>query len=210
MIFGFNTDIKHEGTVYHVQSEARTHDQLLQTQVFVRGRCIGKHATSYADKFAEPGFSDEHMHDLLKTQHKGILEAIRSGGLEQLFGSPALAAAEQTSRMQAYRASDSAAAPPAVLTVNWVNSGAIYQGNAVVMRFAVSRNGSQVSGVQLTSRLTTAAEAPIYTQAITDAEGQAEMRILLDESALADAAILVQASHEGEHATRKFRLRRGY
>src|SRR5205085_2141697 len=143
MIFGFNTDIKHEGTVYHVQSEARTHDQLLQTQVFVRGRCIGKHATSYADKFAEPGFSDEHMHDLLKTQHKGILEAIRSGGLEQLFGSPALAAAEQTSRMSAYRASDSASAPSAqtVLTLSWVKSGAIYQENAVVMRFAVSRNG---------------------------------------------------------------------
>jgi len=212
MIFGFNTDIKHEGTVYHVQSEARTHDQLLQTQVFVRGRCIGKHATSYADKFAEPGFSDEHMHDLLKTQHKGIIEAIRSGGLEQLFGSPALAAAEQTGRMSAYReaALSIEAHSKSVLTLSWVNSGAIYQDDSVVMRFAVSRNGSQVPGVQLTSRLTTAAEAPIYTQAITDAEGQAEMRILLDEAALADAAILVQATHEGEHATRKFRLRRGY
>jgi hypothetical protein len=97
-----------------------------------------------------------------------------------------------------------------ILSLSWVNSGAIYQENAVVMRFAVSRNGSQVPGVQLTSRLTSAAEPPIYTQAVTDAEGQAEMRILMDESALADAAILVQASYEGEHATRKFRLRRGY
>ena len=38
MIFGFNTDIKHEETIYHVQSEAREADMLLQTQVFVRGR----------------------------------------------------------------------------------------------------------------------------------------------------------------------------
>ena len=42
MIFGFNTDIKYEDVVYHVQSEARHADLLLQTQVFVHGRCIGK------------------------------------------------------------------------------------------------------------------------------------------------------------------------
>jgi hypothetical protein len=48
MIFGFNTDIRHEDTVYHVQSEAREGEQLLQTQVFVQGRCIGKRAVSYA------------------------------------------------------------------------------------------------------------------------------------------------------------------
>jgi hypothetical protein len=44
MIFGFNTDIRHEDTIYHVQSEAREGEQLLQTQVFVQGRCIGKRA----------------------------------------------------------------------------------------------------------------------------------------------------------------------
>ena len=49
MIFGFNTDIKHNDTVYHVQSEARENELLLQTQVFVRGRCVGKRATPYAD-----------------------------------------------------------------------------------------------------------------------------------------------------------------
>lgn len=53
MIFGFNTDIKHQDTVYHVQSEARESEQLLQTQVFVRGRCIGKRAVSYASSAAE-------------------------------------------------------------------------------------------------------------------------------------------------------------
>ena len=53
MIFGFNTDIRHEDTVYHVQSEAREGEQLLQTQVFVRGRCIGKRAIPYGSGAAE-------------------------------------------------------------------------------------------------------------------------------------------------------------
>jgi hypothetical protein len=36
MIFGFNTDVKHGDTIYHVQSEARESELLLQSQVFVR------------------------------------------------------------------------------------------------------------------------------------------------------------------------------
>ena len=53
MIFGFNTDVKHGDTIYHVQSEARESEHLLQTQVFVRGRCVGKKATSYGSKTGE-------------------------------------------------------------------------------------------------------------------------------------------------------------
>src|SRR5260370_40872842 len=85
MIFGFNTDIKYEDVVYHVQSEARHADLLLQTQVFVRGRCIGKHATSYADWVVKPDFSDEQMHELLKIQHKNLIDTIRSGSINTLF-----------------------------------------------------------------------------------------------------------------------------
>ena len=53
MIFGFNTDVKHGDTIYHVQSEARESELLLQTQVFVRGRCVGKKATSYAARASD-------------------------------------------------------------------------------------------------------------------------------------------------------------
>lgn len=97
MIFGFNTDVKYGTTVYHVQSEAREHELLLQTQVFMKGRCIGKHAVSYADKMSQPGFSDEQMHQLLKDQHKRIVEAARAGRVEQeiTHASPAPAAPVQ-------------------------------------------------------------------------------------------------------------------
>src|SRR5215467_11821072 len=49
-IFGYNTDVKHADVVYHVQSEARQNDLLLQTLVYVKGQCVGKHAFSYAHK----------------------------------------------------------------------------------------------------------------------------------------------------------------
>ncbi len=91
MIFGFNTDIEQGDTVYHVQSEARQKDLLLQTQVFVRGRCIGKRASSYADKVSQPGFSDENMHQLLKDQHRVVVEAVRAGKANEALGKQAAA-----------------------------------------------------------------------------------------------------------------------
>src|SRR4051795_6016595 len=75
-IFGFNTDVKLADVVYHVQSEARQNDLLLQTMVFVKGQCVGKQAFSYANELSSPGFSTEAMHELLKTQHKALIDAI--------------------------------------------------------------------------------------------------------------------------------------
>jgi hypothetical protein len=49
MIFGFNTDVRLGEVIFHVQSEARHKELLLQTQVFVKGQCIGKCASPYLD-----------------------------------------------------------------------------------------------------------------------------------------------------------------
>ena len=198
MIFGFNTDIKHGETVYHVQSEARTNDLLLQTQVFVRGRCVGKKASSYAQQALAADFSDEKMHELLKAQHRSIIDGIREGKVETLFA-PTGAATPDI---------EDAGGDGHGLALHWVNSDAVYEHNSVVMKFLVLQDGSNVEGARLTTRLHLSGDAPIYSQAVTDSSGAAEMKIVLDESMLADAAVLVQANHGDRLATRKFRLRK--
>jgi hypothetical protein len=85
MIFGFNTDVKHGETVYHVQSEALPNTTTLQSTVFVQGRCIGKKSSSYANQVALADFSEQKTHELLKDQHRRVLEAIREGRVEQLL-----------------------------------------------------------------------------------------------------------------------------
>lgn len=82
VIFGFNTDIKYGETVYHVQSEVREHDTLLQTQVFVKGRCLGKYETSLENYSGQPDFDEDRLHDLLKAQHKHFVECARAGTIE--------------------------------------------------------------------------------------------------------------------------------
>src|SRR3954464_8683906 len=85
MIFGFNTDVKHGDTIYHVQSEAREGELLLQTQVFVRGRCVGKKATSVRSKAAEAQFGDAQKETQLREQHRLVLDPIREGNLDHVL-----------------------------------------------------------------------------------------------------------------------------
>ena len=85
VIFGFNTDVKYAETVYHVQSEARPNELLLQTEIFLKGRCVGKRATSYAPQTEQPGLSEEHIHEMLKDQHKYLVAAVRAGRIDAEF-----------------------------------------------------------------------------------------------------------------------------
>jgi hypothetical protein len=214
MIFGFNTDIKFDNTVYHVQSEARKAEKLLQTQVFVRGRCIGKKATSYAELEKSPEFTEDAMHDMLKAQHRGMLDGIRDGKLNEMLGLDAsgnpLPAPVPATAMAAVPAPEPVAAPaPAGMAIQWTNSDAVYHQSSVVMKLVVTDNGAGVEGAQLTSRLNIANDAPIYSQAVTDSSGKAEIKIFLDENALREAAVLVQAKAGERVATKKFVLRRG-
>ncbi len=85
MIFGFNTDVKHGDTVYHVQTEALQTSHTFQSTVFVQGRVLGKTTSSYASQVSQPDFSEQKMHDLLKDQHRRVLEAIKEGRVESVL-----------------------------------------------------------------------------------------------------------------------------
>jgi len=187
MIFGFNTAVPHGDTVYHIQSEPRERERMLETQVFVGGRCIGKRATSYDEVFFQPGSIEYQLHELLREQHRKVVEAARAGRLDEVLG---------------------AAGPQAELSVHFLNADSVFVDDAVVMRVRVTAGGQAVPGASLTSRLRVLEAEPIYSQAITDAAGTAEMRVSLREAALQDADILVEAVHGGRSAVRKFRLRK--
>jgi hypothetical protein len=193
MIFGFNTDVKHEDTIYHVQSEAREADLLLQTQVFVRGRCIGKRATSYSEQAHEPDFTDQKKEQILREQHRLVLEAIREGRLQEVFDNretpETLAAIKQ-------------------LDIQWLNASSIHAEEKLSVRLRATEDGQGVSNARLTVRLARANAAPFYTQLTTNDTGEAELVVLVDEASLSDSSVLVQVNSSGRTATRKFQLRR--
>ena len=216
MIFGFNTDIRHEDTIYHVQSEAREGEQLLQTQVFVRGRCIGKRAVPYGSGAAEgkirsqddspniapnlppnifPNLSpknDQDKEKMLRELHREVLDAIRDGKLDSILDK---------------RETPETLAAVKELDLEWINARSVHSSGALTIRIRVTDGGATVEGARLTLRLARPDSAPYYAQVLTDAQGNAEMNVQVDEKSLADSSVLVQANFDGRTATRKFQLR---
>lgn len=198
MIFGFNTDVKAaDNVVYHVQSEARVNDLLLQTQVFVKGHCIGKRASSYAELAVQPNFSTEEMHEMLKAQHKLMLEGVKAGKMQELFLSDG----------------EVQDANGAGLAVKWLNSDATFTTVPLILKLKVNDRGKPADGALLTSRLSLQPDAHIHSQSMTETDGTAELEIQVPADAGNELTVLVRAKSGDEtnekSVTRKFRIKRG-
>ncbi|HKR21400.1 MAG TPA: hypothetical protein VJS17_02350 [Pyrinomonadaceae bacterium] len=84
MITGFNTDIEHDGVVYHVQTEDKGLDSpIILSLVYSGGTILASKRSPYAD-LIEQGFSDEALAERLKRQHRLICAAIHSGRINDL------------------------------------------------------------------------------------------------------------------------------
>jgi hypothetical protein len=84
VITGFNTDVEHDGVVYHVQTEDKGLDSpLILSLVYVGGAILASKRSPYEDLIAA-GFSDEALSERLKRQHRLICAAIHSGRLNEL------------------------------------------------------------------------------------------------------------------------------
>ena len=109
MINGFNTDVKHDGRVYHVQTEDRHgKNPALESLVYIGGTIIAKKSTSYADKLSQ-GATEDMIASLLKRQHQVVIAAIKAGRIEDLIRHTAKEAAKE---QEANAANKQAAQPP--------------------------------------------------------------------------------------------------
>jgi hypothetical protein len=272
VIFGFNTDVKFADTVYHVQSEARQHELVLQTLVFLKGRCIGKRTSSYAEQTLQPGFSEAHMHEMLKDQHKYFVAAVREGRIEAELGEhsehapaeapPPAAAAHIAEFAIPDAAADGAASqleepdtvviepemmPEAVapaaapapmddlaaqfaaavaskpvdpglsltpagkligkgLSVECRPPAAGADKGAVTICVQIGDENGPAAGAQVSCRITSGKTHANYVYATTNPEGVADVCLVLKGLDLSATALLIQASHRGKSASRKYKL----
>ena len=76
MIFGFNTDVVGKDAVYHVQTEDRgTKNPIIDSMIYVRGKIVDRRRTNYDPAQAAPA----QIEEMVRKQHKELVEAIRSG-----------------------------------------------------------------------------------------------------------------------------------
>jgi hypothetical protein len=79
MVLGFNHNIKHNGKVYHIQTEdSGVEKPHIITLLYVGGTIITRDKTSYADILKIDNL-ETVVKELMEEQHKGMLKKLVSG-----------------------------------------------------------------------------------------------------------------------------------
>ncbi len=84
MLTGYNTDVPHEGVVYHVQTEDKgLETPMILSLVYVGGAILASKRAPYDDLIAA-GFDEAVLAERIERQHKLICAALHAGRLEDL------------------------------------------------------------------------------------------------------------------------------
>ena len=78
MVTGFNTDIKFNEVVFHIQTEPRK-DAGIETTVYVKGAVIHSLRSSYQELLNSPDYTDDRLKKMLEDQHRMVIGRIRGG-----------------------------------------------------------------------------------------------------------------------------------
>jgi hypothetical protein len=109
VITGYNTDVEHDGVVYHVQTEDKgLETPFILSLVYSGGAILASKRSRYEDLIAS-GFSDEALSERLKRQHLLICAAIHAGrvlDLKRMAGAEPEAAAAETGKPPAQAEGD--------------------------------------------------------------------------------------------------------
>lgn len=81
MVSGFNTEIEHAGTVYHIQTEPRRQEGI-ETAVYVKGAVIHSLKTSHPEFGSSLQSSEQKLNQLVEDQHRRVIAEIRAGTIK--------------------------------------------------------------------------------------------------------------------------------
>lgn len=180
MIFGFNTDVVCGSTCYHLQSEFRPRERLLQTQVFVSGRCLGKVANPAPDDR-----SDEQSQEDLREQHRAAVTAAREGRIE-----PWLIAAGRSETPFSGGALDVLVAP-----MHWSDGG-------LHVKLTIEKASLPVAGASITVKVEPGDQ---MAESVTDVGGMADLIFKMAEEKVSGCTLQITVRHADHLVTRRFR-----
>jgi len=79
VITGFNTDIKHNEKVYHIQTEDKgLQNPYIESLVYVGGEILASKKTSYAEQL-KTGVDEKWIGGLMEQQHRTMIAAVKRG-----------------------------------------------------------------------------------------------------------------------------------
>jgi hypothetical protein len=84
LITGFNTDVKHETRVFHVQTEDRgLANPVVESLVYVGGEILMSKKSPYRDLISGDHVDEKALREMMDLQHRRMIEAVRRGRLDK-------------------------------------------------------------------------------------------------------------------------------
>jgi hypothetical protein len=221
VITGFNTDIKHNDKVYHIQTEDKgLQNPYIESLVYVGGEILASKKTSYAEQ-VKSGVDDKFIGGLMEQQHRTMIAAIKRGRFDQPADATKAAGRVDTPTLSP-PIPDAAAPPAAVvgagteeksldqviidylaseaesehLELSLLNQADFFAGSAVEIRIATRRSLSQnpIAAAAVEVKVISTVEPPrVIFRGKTAADGTAVVRCTIPAFREGTAAVIISA-----------------
>lgn len=190
MIFGFNTDVRVDDTVFHVETEDRgPGNPVIGTTVYVSGRVLATRSTSYRAFLSSPDFNESELHAMLERQHQQLIEEIRTGQLPEM----AEVAAESRTG----------------ISVQLVNPGKFMVGTTAVLRVRVTERGTnRPLEATVRARIQASTAQPVELEIATNTDGEAEIQLPMPRLGPGGAELWIEANAGTQRDEIKYTLHR--
>jgi len=218
VITGFNTDIKHNDKVYHIQTEDKgLQNPYIESLVYVGGEILASKKTSYAEQ-AKTGVDEKWIGSLMEQQHRTMIAAIKRGRFDQPADATKLTASRPTSPISPktvealnlaagdvnedktldqviidYLASE---AESEHLELSLLGNADFVAGAPVELRIATKKSLSQspIAAVPVEVKIISTVEAPrVIYKGKTAADGTAVIRCVVPAFKEGTAAVIISA-----------------
>ncbi|HXI14329.1 MAG TPA: hypothetical protein VNM92_17055 [Thermoanaerobaculia bacterium] len=210
MITGFNTDIRHNEKVYHIQTEDKgLQNPYIESLVYVGGEILASKKTPYAEQI-KTGVDEKFILNLMEQQHRTMIAAIKRGRFEQNADAtrlrvpqPQAAVPAVTAEILPERTLDqviidylASEAESEHLELAIVNSCEFVSGQPVELRVAARKSISQqgIPGAVIEVKIISTVEGPrVIFKGKTDVEGLTTVRCNIPIFRDGTAAIIISA-----------------
>jgi len=224
MITGYNTDVRHNDVVFHVQTEDKGQgNPTIESLVYVGGQVLATKRASYADLLTE-GKNDKSIVALMDHQHRTMIAAIRHGKFdERLMALSGMrpAASPEPRPATGVQAAVAEAPPPAParsaersldqVILEYLTNEAdqeqlllVFDGDpdlqrggtsTVALRASSSKSGEPIAGAQVTVKMiSTTAEPRLLSRGSTDEQGTLRLSFEIPAMVRGTAALIISAA----------------
>ncbi|HEU4400946.1 MAG TPA: hypothetical protein VFT43_02460 [Candidatus Polarisedimenticolia bacterium] len=204
MVTGFNTDVEHEGRIYHVQTEDKgLENPIIETLIYMGGEILAARRSSYADLKAQE-VSEKQIAERIETQHNRMILDIKEGMYSKKqvrpFGEGIISSKSLDEVVLEWLARQAAGAK---IALQMVSAGGLVEGETAALEFLVSRpsNGEGLAGARVKVKLiSTVGKPKILAEGETDGDGLVALTCPLPVLDGGTSALIIQTSAGKETA----------